>query len=95
MGTSREQLGNTGSVETSLSKTEGSTETGTTGTNNDGIVLVVLLRVRNLSSVVFSQLSAAVSAYNDRVLLGNVAFSGLGAQRLVGGPEAGYQGISL
>lgn len=38
----REKLGNTGSVEASLSKTESGTKTGTTGTDNEGIVLVVL-----------------------------------------------------
>lgn len=38
----REQLGDTGSVETGLSKTEGGSQTGTTSTNDEGIVLVVL-----------------------------------------------------
>lgn len=38
----REKLGDTSSVEASLGETEGSSQTGTTGTNNDGIVLVVL-----------------------------------------------------
>lgn len=42
VGTSREELGNTGSVETGLGKTKGSAETGTTSTNNKSIVLVVL-----------------------------------------------------
>jgi hypothetical protein len=37
-----EQLGDTSSVESSLGQTEGSAQTGTTGTDNDGIVLVVL-----------------------------------------------------
>lgn len=37
-----EELGNAGSVEAGLSETEGGTETGTTGTNNDRIVLMVL-----------------------------------------------------
>lgn len=42
MTSSREKLRDTGSVETSLGKTESSTKTGATGTNNEGIVLVVL-----------------------------------------------------
>lgn len=42
----REQLGDTGSLEASLGKTEGSAQTGTTGTDNDGIVLVILIPVR-------------------------------------------------
>jgi hypothetical protein len=37
-----EQLGDTSSVESSLSQTKGSAQTGTTGANNDGIVLVIL-----------------------------------------------------
>ena len=41
MRTGGEQLGDTGSVETSLGKTESGTETGTTGTNDEGIVGVV------------------------------------------------------
>jgi hypothetical protein len=36
-----EQLGDTGSVEASLSETEGGSQTGTTGTDNEGIVFVV------------------------------------------------------
>jgi len=38
----REQLGDTSSVESSLGQTKGGAQTGTTGTNNDGIVLVIL-----------------------------------------------------
>jgi hypothetical protein len=41
VGTGREELGDTGGVETSLSETEGGTETGTTGTDDEGIVGVV------------------------------------------------------
>jgi len=41
VGTSREQLGNTGSVQASFSKTKGSTKTSTTSTNNDGIVFMI------------------------------------------------------
>jgi hypothetical protein len=44
----REELGNTSGVETSLGQTEGGTETGTTGTDDDGIVLVVLWSNENL-----------------------------------------------
>lgn len=39
---SREKLGDTGCVEASLGKTESSSQTSTTGTDNEGIVLVVL-----------------------------------------------------
>lgn len=42
VGTSREELGNTGSVETGFGKTKGSAKTGTASTNNKSIVLVVL-----------------------------------------------------
>jgi hypothetical protein len=45
---SREKLGNTGSVEASLGQTEGGAQTGTTSTDNDGIVLVILFAVRFL-----------------------------------------------
>ena len=41
MRTGGEELGDTGSVETSLSKTESGTETGTAGTDDKGIVGVV------------------------------------------------------
>jgi hypothetical protein len=37
-----EKLGDTSCVESSLGQTEGSAQTGTTGTDNDGIVLVIL-----------------------------------------------------
>lgn len=45
MRASREQFGNTGSVKTSLSKTKGSTETSTTGTDDESIVGMVNDRV--------------------------------------------------
>lgn len=38
----REELGNTGSVETSLGETESSAQSGTTSTDDDSIILVVL-----------------------------------------------------
>lgn len=41
VGTGGEKLRDTGGVETSLSETESGTETGTTGTNDKGIVGVV------------------------------------------------------
>lgn len=44
MRTSGEELGDTGSVEASLGETKGSTQTGTTGTDDNGIVLVILLQ---------------------------------------------------
>lgn len=37
-----EELGDTGCVEASLGKTEGGTKTGTTSTDDEGIVLVIL-----------------------------------------------------
>jgi hypothetical protein len=37
-----EKLGNTSGLESSLGQTESSAQTGTTGTDNDGIVLVIL-----------------------------------------------------
>ena len=51
MTSGREELGNTGSVETGFRKTECCTQTGTTGTNHDGIVLVVLQEVRTQESL--------------------------------------------
>lgn len=41
VGAGREELGDAGSVEASLGQTEGGTETGTTGTNDDSIIFVV------------------------------------------------------
>ena len=40
-----EELGDTGSVEASFRKTEGSSQTSASGTDNDGIVLVILFQV--------------------------------------------------
>lgn len=80
----REKLGNTSSVEASLGQTEGRTQTGTTGTNDDGIVLVVLQN-RSESPLHRSLLHRVYSsAYNNRVLLRDVSLGGLRAQRLVG-----------
>jgi len=45
MGTSREELGDTSSVETSLSKTKGGTKTSTSSTDDDSIISVVDDRV--------------------------------------------------
>ena len=42
MRSGREELRDTGSVEASLGKTKGGAQTGTTGANNNGIVLMVL-----------------------------------------------------
>lgn len=42
VASSGKKLRDTGRIETGLGETEGSTETGTTGTNDNGIVLVVL-----------------------------------------------------
>lgn len=42
MTSRREKLGNTSSVETGFGQTESRTQTGTTGTHNNGIILVVL-----------------------------------------------------
>jgi hypothetical protein len=41
-----EQLGDAGRVEASLGKTEGRTQTGTAGTDDDGVVLMVLVRAQ-------------------------------------------------
>ena len=41
MGSGGEELGDASSLETSFGETEGGSETGTTSTNNDGIVLMV------------------------------------------------------
>jgi len=74
-----EQLGDTSSVESSLGQTEGSAQTGTTGTDNDGIVLVILRKsdpIRNSICLVLS--------YNNGVLVGQVVQGLLAAQRLVG-----------
>lgn len=80
MTSCREQLGNTGGVEASLGQTEGSTQTGTTGTDNDGIVLVIL---RKLESIHLQPFHITGSTYNDWVLVRNVAIGLAGAQRLV------------
>ena len=45
VGSSREQLGDTGSLETSLGETECGAESSTTGSDDNGIVLVVNERV--------------------------------------------------
>lgn len=74
-----EQLGDTSSVESSLGQTEGSAQTGTTGTDDDGIVLVILRR----SDTVLNRILEGFS-YNDRVLVGQVVKGLLAAQRLVG-----------
>jgi hypothetical protein len=53
---SGEKLGDTSSVEASLGQTEGSTQTGTTGTNHNGIVLVVLRQSESHSNrLVFNE----------------------------------------
>jgi hypothetical protein len=44
-----EELRNTSSLESSLGKTEGSAQTGTTGTDDDSIVLVILCELDQLS----------------------------------------------
>lgn len=75
-----EELGNTSSLESSLGKTEGSAQTGTTGSHDDGIVLVIL---RELDSIPFN-FQRALFSYNDRILVGQVALGLLSAQRLVG-----------
>lgn len=79
----REKLGNTRSVETSFCQTESRTQTGTTGTNDDGIVLVVLRTVRTLISL--HKLSKPlVSAYNHGIFVGDISIGLLSAQRVVG-----------
>lgn len=73
-----EELRDTGSVESSLRETESGTQTGTTGTDDDGIVLVILIPVSTNLRCSFS-----MPTYNNRVLLGDVASGLLGAERLV------------
>lgn len=41
MGSSREKLGDAGGFETSLGESEGGAQTSTTGTNDNGVVLVI------------------------------------------------------
>jgi len=41
MGSGGEKLGDAGGLETSLGESEGSSETGTTGTDNDSIILMI------------------------------------------------------
>lgn len=81
----REKLGNTGGVETSLGQTEGRTQTGTTGTDNNGIVLVVLGKQSGpIHSPRTPYPQGPEFAYNHGVLLRNVSIGLLSAQRLVG-----------
>jgi hypothetical protein len=82
-----EQLGDTSSLESSLGQTESSAQTGTTGTDNEGIVLVIL---HKLDTVNLLSIRIVVLSYNDRVLVGQVAIGLLGAQRLVG-PYPGWR----
>lgn len=82
-----EKLGNTSSLESSLGQTESSAQTGTTGTDNEGIVLVIL---RKSDPINLMSIQRAVLSYNDRVLVGQVAIGFLSAQRLVG-PYPGWR----
>ena len=75
----REEFGDTSGVESSLRKTEGGTETSTTGTNDDGIVLVVLLPLDQISSLSVID----VFTYNHSVFLGDMRGRLLCAERLV------------
>lgn len=56
----REQLGNTGSVETSFRETESRTQTGTTSTNDDGVVLVVLRTNSENSDIITSHSNPSI-----------------------------------
>lgn len=71
-----EELGNTSSVESSLGKTESCAKTGTSSSDDDSIVLVVLYMV-NLRSVV----ARNGGTYNDRVFVGKVRRGLFGAER--------------
>lgn len=62
---SREKLGDTGGVEASLGETESSSQTSTTGTDNEGIILVVLQRGQ---LDVFEAHRGDDLTYNDGVL---------------------------
>lgn len=71
MTSRREELGDTGRVEPSLSQTESGTQTGTTGTNNNSIVLVILgIPVRTCSTTLsppHTMLSLFLSHFPDPV----------------------------
>lgn len=95
MTSCREELGNTGSVETGLSQTKSRTQTSTTSTNNDSIVLVILERDSSQNS--FNHFLPAAHTvpfpvppqgpsftYNNRILLSNGTLSLCSAQGLVG-----------
>lgn len=91
-----EQLRDTGSVEASLGQTEGGAQTGATGTDNEGIVLVVLakegvvladgcevqkVRLRNARDNAIA--IEGMYTYNDRVLAAHERGSLLGAERAI------------
>lgn len=82
-----EQLGNTSCLESSLGQTESSAQTGTTGTDNEGIVLVIL---RKSDPINLLSIRRAVLSYDDGVLVGQVSIGLLSAQRLVG-PYPGWR----
>ena len=85
MASSGKQFGDTSSVEASFRKTEGGSQTSTSGTDNDGIVLVVLFQV----SIDEDVEQYWHPAYNNWVLLGNRTFGGLCTKR-VGAENASY-----
>ena len=75
----REQFGDTSSVESSLRQTEGGAETSTTGTDDDGIVFVVLHLLDQTSSLSIIE----IFTYNHSVFLGDMRGGLLCAERLV------------
>lgn len=89
---SGKQLRDTGSVEASLGETKGGTETSTTGTDDEGIVLVVLniddelIRLSLLLRAVVSRDCSGPrrNTYNDVVLCADMRRSLLGSQGMVG-----------
>lgn len=73
-----EELGNTSSVESSLGKTESCAKTGSSSSNDDSIVLMVLYII-NMRSIA----ARKGETYNDRVFVGEERRGLFGAERSV------------
>ncbi len=78
VGSSWEELGNTSSVESSLGKTESCAKTSSTGTDDDGIILVVLYSFSTILIV-----AREGGTYDDWVFVGEERRCLLGAERSV------------
>lgn len=97
-----EELGNAGSVEAGLGETESGTETGTAGTDNDGIVLVVLrggkepcqpLSLSRRRDFLLGPDSMGYITYDDMVLVVDMGRSLLSAET-TGSDDAGCEDIA-